>query len=243
MHSNWWFSLLTCAELMALAAVVFLMVWKRQLAKWPSLFTALSIELLTDLCCMALMSRPGHYRAYFYTYWPSIALQAVIRLWVIGDVIRAFPGIDILSSRVYLFVGVAGATMASCAAYFCYHTSGAPAHGLQNMALLLNRCVNIAWATFLVAVLGSIKLFNLGWDRYAATISNGFFMRICAGLIVGELMSINSITMRIFANSLDSACSIAVFSFWICAISREQDCPEAHIQGDVPTLARTRSPA
>lgn len=218
-----------------------MLILRRRVGKWPFLFTALVVEMATDLACMVLIHH-GTYQAYFYTYWISQGLQSILRLWVIGDIIRSFPGIDIVTSKIYIFVGTAGATMAIASATYCYQTTASPAHSMLRTVLLMNRCSNIAWASFIIAVLGSIKLFNLGWDAFGAGIANGYFLRVCAGMIVGELIALKSIKMRLFANGIDSIASIAVFIFWAALIIRGKLVSGAHGLNDVPAINGTNKP-
>lgn len=217
-----------------------MLVWRRHIKRWPFLFTALTAELLADVAGMLLIGH-GTYHAYFYTYWTAQGVQSLLRLFVIGDIIRSFPGIDILTPKIYIFVGTAGATMAIASAAYCFHASSSTAHSMLASALLMNRCSNIAWVSFIIAALGSIKLLNLGWDPFGARVANAYFLRVCAGMVVGELIAQRSIKMRLFANGLDSFVSIAAFSFWAALIIREKIVGEAH--GDVETLNGTPNPA
>jgi hypothetical protein len=230
---NWFTSLLTALEMLSLAAVVFIMIWRRQWSRWPSLLTVLSLELATDIACMLLMHYQGHYMAYFRTYWISEAFQAVLRIWVIADIIRNFPAIEILPSTVYLFVGVASGTMAAASAVYCYHSHPHVADGqIQNLAVMLDSCVSIAWSTFIAVVLMSIKVINLGWDPYQARMANGFFIRIIVGLVVAELLGVDSHTKRIFANVLAQIASIAVLLYWIDVITKQKPSPGAGVWDD-----------
>jgi hypothetical protein len=242
MHANWLFQFLAYTEMAGLVAVIFAIIWKRQLAAWPSLFAAISLELSTDVSCMILMHLPGHYSAYFFTYWISAAVQSLLRLWMIADIMRSFPGLDFIPAKLYLFFGIAGATMAATSAAYCWHIhSGSipnlptfrhvqdfysPAcikilrHAAPDIATLINRCVSIAWASFTIVMLLSIKLLRFGWSETGARIANGVFVRLCFGLVIAEMIAVKDVKIATLANGLDSLVSIGVFCCWAHAIIR-----------------------
>jgi hypothetical protein len=220
MQSNWWLNLLSPLEIIALAAVLFAILQRRILSRWPSLFTALLLEMTTDFVLGFLIQNGGHYKIYFYGFWITTGIQAILRLWIIGDIVRSFPGIGFLPRSAYLFVGTAGAVMALASAVYCYQGSARLDQDIVSTTVLLNRCVNIAWLTFAVVMMGSIKRMNLGWSPQGAGMASGIILRICTTAVASELLSRPEKWLRLAADGLQSVCSIAIFVFWVYTIAR-----------------------
>ncbi len=239
MQSNWWLNLLSGLEIAILAAVAALMLARKLTARWRSLFCYVLVQLAMRLFLVYYLFYPkGHYRIYFWIYWDSTALLALLRLGMIGDIVRSFPGLDFLPNAVYWFITITGMTMAIASGTFCYHHSAA-FHEAQDTVVMLNNCVFIAWTTFLVSFLASIRLFNFGWSPQGACIAFGVFLHMSAGMIVAYLLMFKQridiplvtgpflpqsnivvqIKIRLLANLMDS-CSIVVFCSWVLFVFR-----------------------
>jgi hypothetical protein len=134
----------------------------------------------------------------------------MLRLWIIGDIMRSFQGIDFLPSKIYLFVGVAGATMGLASAYYCFHSPGKLPEQWINLAFMLNQCVNVGWSTFCIAILAAIKLINLGWNPSGAKVTVAIVMRIVGDLLVGEMFTSHFRIIRVLGNCFDSIMTIGV---------------------------------
>lgn len=235
MSSNWWLTLLSYAELAGMICVCGALIWKRQVGRWPSLFAAIILEFTTNVALLAFIHLHTPYRTYFYAYWVSQGVQELLRLWIIADIMRSFPGVEILPAKLYLFIGVAGATMAFASGYYCWHLHYPLTRTIQETAFLLDRCVAIAWVTFSIVFLSAIKILHLGWSPIGARIANGVFLRLAAGLIIAEGINQHVKQIRLLANGLDSVFTIAVFFFWVYTIVatptdfvQEELSPEPH---------------
>lgn len=233
MQSSWWVNLLCGLEVPALICVLASFWNKSLVARWPALFTSLALELAADLMLGFLMYMHFPYATYFYVFWITSGIQSVVRLWIIGDIMRSFPGIDFLPGYVYQFVGIAGAVMAAASAIYCYHASPSLGEELMGAVLILNRCICVAWLSFAVVVLASIKLINLGWSPNGARLGSGVFLRICAGAIASDLLAQSSLGLRMAADGFQSVCSIAVFISWIYYIHHNH---QNHAEGCVVQL-------
>jgi hypothetical protein len=200
-------------ELAGLSGVILMLVKRRLVKDWPALFSAVCLELGTNAFLLAWMAGHGRYKVYFYAYWWSAALQALCRLAIIADIIHSFPGLTFPKSKVYLFLGTAGAVMLALSIYKCFGHKYLFTNW-RDFATLLNHCVYVAWATFGVMVLIMFKAVNLGWHPLAARLTVGLFARTC-GLVLISQLYLHKPSIRAVANGLDSLCSIAVFLFWI----------------------------
>jgi hypothetical protein len=234
--------LLAPLEMVGLGCVVASLLLRRQAHRWPALFSALVLELSTDVVLLWLIHHPGHYTPYFYIFWISSGLQAILRIWIIGDIVKSFPSIDFLPYSVYFFVGVAGVVMAAASATYCFQGSSQLPQDLVGSVVLMNRCVNIAWISFTAVILCSIKFLNLGWSQQGARITTGVVLRLCSIALVSELLTHPSPRLRSAANGFDSICSIAVCFFWVYCISRNPRLPSAPTEGDCLTLPDRSGP-
>jgi hypothetical protein len=87
-------SLFTYVEpLMCIAAIVFLL--RSEVARSYGYLTALlSVRLVSDLVCLSVIHLPATvstqacYRIYFYTYWGSYAVEAILSLLVIYSIFK-----------------------------------------------------------------------------------------------------------------------------------------------------------
>lgn len=248
-HSQW----LICLGVLEAAAiaVALLSVARSGLARrFPSLAFALAVELASDVALDVMLHRPNLYTDYFWIYWASVFLLSAIRLWIIVDVVRSFPGIGFLPRSVYLFVGTSGLAMAAASVAYSLHGSGlcpqmtnllsskaslycfiaCMRNDAAPVVILIDRCVCVAWMAFYFSLLLSIKILRLGWSSAGAHVANGITARICACLVVSWLLSSPSAHIRLLANIFDSLCSIAVFLFWFYQFSRPLQIPES--EGD-----------
>jgi hypothetical protein len=241
MLSNWLLSALEPIELGSLVVAIIALLWMRLAFKWPFLLAALVSELMVDAILAWFLHRKAPYATYFYVYWLGlIALQALIRLGIITDIVRSFPAIGILPETAYWFVGIAGATMAVASALYCFfgspHSATALSMHIKDSAVLFARCVSVAWLTFFVVMLASIKLVNLGWSPIGAGICNGVTARVCYATLYGELMMSKSPRVRLLGNEFESLCTIAVLLFWAYQFVRNSDPRATDVAAENPIV-------
>jgi hypothetical protein len=238
MRSNWWLTALALLEMASLAGVLYLLIRRRLLATWPLLFINLAVELATNVCLEGMILGHARYRHYFYLYWGSSIVRSLLRLGVFVDILRTFEGIDFLPKKLYLFVAVAGLSMATASGVYTFHDGFRSAMQTAEFAVLVNRCVHIAWMAFAIVALASIKLFNFGWDEMSARIANGLFARSAATIAITALYSYPSKPLRLFANGLDSVLSIAIFFYWVYQLRRPAVQPRYQENRDSTNLHR-----
>jgi hypothetical protein len=221
MHVSWWMHCLDVIEMGALACVLILILWKRLFSRWPALLFALAFELATDLRLHYLLLHPvGTYKKYFYTYWIAMGIQAFLRLFIIADIIRSFPGLDFVPKRIYWFFGVIALTLSGCAGLYFFRSSHHGAMQIKDCAVLLDQSIWVAWGAFFVAYLTLFKVLNFGWSGLGASITAGFGVRVCIGMTIAGLRTNESIKLRATANILESLATIVVFISWVCSFSR-----------------------
>jgi hypothetical protein len=88
---------LTYAELAATATVLLVMTYRKQLAEYTMLASFLGVRLVSTLGCMILLDvstggshahRLLMYRAYFYSYWASYAIEALLGIGIVYSIYR-----------------------------------------------------------------------------------------------------------------------------------------------------------
>ena len=88
-------SLLSYLEPVFCAFVLTALIRSGSLRKFPSLAALLSVRLLSSLACLSFVSltdkgieRHLAYKLYFYTYWSSFAIEAILSLVVIYSIFK-----------------------------------------------------------------------------------------------------------------------------------------------------------
>jgi hypothetical protein len=218
-HSNWWLSILSLLEAAAPAVALAILLVRRLAPLWPSLTAALAFEVLVDVSLYVLLHVPHHYATYFYLFWIASGVQAILRLWITADIVRAIPGIGFFPRTAYLFVGVLGVVMAVAAAAYTWQDPVSIKEHVVFSILLLNRAVNIAWVAFFLTMLALLKLLRIGWNPLGACVTTGVVLRICASAVAAEMYTRPSHSIRLVANTLESIGTILVLGFWAYAFS------------------------
>ncbi len=219
MQFDWWLSALTLLEVLAPMVALAVLLARRLAPLWPSLTLALAVEVLVDVSLYVLLHVPHQYATYYSLFWIASSIQAILRLWITADIVRAIPGIGFFPRTAYLFVGVLGLVMAVAAAAYTWQDPVSVKDHLVFSTLLFNRAVNIAWVAFFLTMLALLKLLRIGWNPLGACVTTGVVLRICACAIAAELYTRPSHTIRLFANGLESVITIAVLGFWAYAFS------------------------
>jgi hypothetical protein len=237
-ESNWWFSALTLLEVLAPIVALTVLLRRKLAPLWPSLTAALAVEVLVDISLYVLFRIPHLYGAYFYLFWIASGVQAILRLWITADIVRAIPGIGFFPRTAYLFVGVLGVVMGIGAAVYTWQDPVSLKDHIVFSVLLFNRAVNIAWVAFFLTMLAMLKLLRIGWNPLGACVTTGVVLRICGSALAAELYTRPSQSIRLFANGMDSIATIAVLSFWAYAFSSAssytaEDLPETEDSDDI----------
>ena len=217
MTSNWWMTLLEVLELLSPALVLLVIARRNLMAVWPSLTTALSFELISNVVLCTLLHQQHFYRPYFYCFWISSGVQAVLRLWITADIVRAIPGIGFFTRSTYVVIGCIGLVMAVASAAMTWHDPVTQSR-IVGTVLLLNRAVNIAWIAFFVSVLAALKLLHIGWNPVGARITGGLVLRIGASALAAEFYTHPSRPLRLWGNAVESVATIVVLVFWAMSL-------------------------
>jgi hypothetical protein len=219
--SNCWLTSFSWIEVGVIAIALVLVARKPKLwAQWPSCCLYVLVEFCRNIVLMVWLYPSSHHRASSLTYWISQGVLSLLRLWVIVDILKSFPGLDFIPRKLHLFVAVAGATIVLASVWYCHQAYITPMMQFKQTIVLINQAVSIGWAMFGIALLGSIKLFNLGWEPRGASVACCLFVRVCTDLLVARLYATHAPNARISGMFIDTFCSIALYVSWSCLLVR-----------------------
>lgn len=217
MHSNWWMNSFAVCELSLQIAAVTFILRSRIASGWRLLTASLMLDIVTYVACGLMIGRTDLYAPYFYTYWSTSALQCLLRLAIAYEVARSFPHSAQVPRSLKLCAVLFSSGLAASCVLLSIRTAPEMGELLSNTALLLNRSVNFAWLGLLIGTLGFAKLFAFGWSRIGAHIAAAISLRICATVIVAEVITGRSSNWRLASYGFESLCNIAVL-LYICII-------------------------
>jgi hypothetical protein len=225
MHTSSLFNFLALAELCSEAAVLLTLFRVGLSRQWPSLVASLASELVSGIALQLLIHIPGHYKAYFYTFWWSQLALILLRFSLAADIVRSLPGTRFIPWKIYAIAGTAAAIIALASAAVCFPGDPHLSSAFARTTVLLDRAATIATGSFFAVALGSVKLLGLGWREDAARIAAGTCIRIAGALVVSEVLVTGFLQARVWANILDSVVTIGVMLFWNYCLSSLQSVP------------------
>lgn len=221
MLSNRWLTSLSWIEVGVIAIALVLVVRKPKLwAQWPSCCFYVLVEFSRNIVLMVWLYPSSHHRASTLTYWISQGVLSLLRLWMIVDILRSFPGLDFLPRKLHLFVAVFGGTIVLASVWYCHQAYITPMTQFKQSIVLINQAVSIGWAMFGIALLGSIKLFNMGWEPRGASVACCLFVRVCTDLLVAKLYASQTRNVKVSGMFIDTFCSIVLYVSWSCLLVR-----------------------
>jgi hypothetical protein len=200
-------------------AILATLVLRRSWSIWRSIAMYCICDLGFDI---ALVSNHSHYGRYFYLYWAAMAANALLRLWILYDVLDSFPGVAFIRSELRWLVAVIGTVMAAGSYYVAFHDTRIFSKELQIAALNLDKCVSVLWGAFYLAALVGIIIFHLGWSRRGAYVANGLLLSTAANVIVPSLLAGNS-RAALTGRVLLSIISLASLAIWLFALSQPEE--------------------
>ena len=232
MHFSWWDTILSSLEMAGLFAVICAILHAKLLSKWPSVFAAVSLELVSDLTMTWYLSHPKGwwlqhphaYPTYFAVYWGGSALQSMVRLWIFTDIVRSFEGLDFIPLWVNQLIFMVGASIAVTCAATCFysnpHSLPQGSTGMKAFAVTLDLAVNIGCLAFIVGALVCARAFNFGWSPLGAYVTNGMILRVSSKAVLAQILEGNSRRNTLIATAFDSTCNFAVLFFWVWAFEK-----------------------
>lgn len=193
----------------AYLSLAFIMTLQKSYRRWPFLYSLAAFEILSGASLLSLQGQ-DHYSAYFYTYWASKIIRAILGLGLIFDIVRAIPGISLAPRHLLIGFTAAAATMTTGSAWVA--SSGGPqSFQFTMMALSLDRCIAVTWATFSISLFCAIGFCGLAWTLTP--------LRIAAVFLVLTLISgANAYGMSSWlpiAHKIDTFFGFCTVGIWI----------------------------
>lgn len=218
-HNSLFFTICFGIGIVVEVAILATLILRRSWGTWRSIGMYCVCDLGFDI---ALVCNHSKYSRYFYLYWGALAVNALIRLWILYDVLDSFPGVKFIRSELRWLVAVIGTVMAVGSYYVAFHDTRIFSKELQIAALNLDKCVSVLWGAFYLAALVGIVIFHLGWSRRGAYIANGLLLSTAANVVVATLFSGNSRAV-LLGRFLLSVVSIASLATWLFALSQPEE--------------------
>ena len=219
MHNSLFFTVCFALGIVIEVAILVALILRRSVSTWRSIAVYCICDLAFDIALVMNHSAYGHY---FYLYWASMAANALLRLWILYDVLDSFPGVAFIRGELRWLVAVIGTVMAAGSYYVGFHDTRIFSKELQIAAFNLDKCVSVLWGAFYLAALVGIVIFHLGWSRRGAYIANGLLLSTAANVIVATLFAGSSRALLI-GRVLLSVASLAALAVWLFALSQPEE--------------------
>jgi len=218
-HNSLFFTVCLWIGTVVEVSILATLVLRRSWGIWRSIGMYCICDLAFDI---AIAFNHSIYKRYFFLYWGALAVNAIMRLWILYDVLDSFPGVAFIRSELRWLVGVIGTVIAAGSYYVAFHDTRIFAKELQIAALNLDKCVSVLWGAFYLAALVGIVVFHLGWSRRGAYIANGLLLATAANVVVATLFSGNSHSV-LAGRFLLSVVSIVSLGTWLFALSQPEE--------------------
>lgn len=197
-----------------------IMTYRRSYSRWPFLYSLAIFEILSEVILLNLTGHT-HYAAYFYTYWASKIIRALLGLGLIFDIIRAIPGIGLAPRHLLIGFTAAAAAMTTGSAWLA--SSGGPqSFHFTMMALSLDRCIAVTWATFSVSLFCAVGFCGLGWTPTPLRVAATFLvLTLISGANAYAMSAWLSIAYKI--DTFFSLCTVGVWITWSAIMHFEKE--------------------
>ena len=188
---------LTCLSPILCVAIVYLLVRAKMARAYAYLLALLSTKAFSTCGLLALLYLVGHgvskfkvYPVYFYLYWSSFAIEAILSLFVIYGIfllaMDPLPGLKKLGVLIFRWVGAISIAVALGVA-FTPHASGikfmtATVTQLQQTSSILTLCL-------LLFVCFAIRPMGLSYRSRIFGVSLGLGMLATASLCTAAMIS------------------------------------------------------
>lgn len=188
--------------------------------RWPFLFSLAAFEAVIRSYLLTL-NTIDHYTVYFYTYWAAEAVQGLLILGLIFDIIRRIPGIKYAPSHLAAgFVALAGAISGGCA--WLAHSGGSHTFHITMMVLSMDRCIVVTWGAFALSLFWSIGFCGFGWTATLIRMASNLliFILVC-GISIYAMSAWPQYAYQI--DKFTSLCITGVWIFWSGIIYLEKE--------------------
>jgi hypothetical protein len=212
--------ILSYLEPILCAMLIFFLIRNHAARQYVFLTTLLSVRLASSIICLGLIWMPGielhlAYQAYFYVYWISYALEAILSLLVIYSIFKLamapLKGLQTLGMLVFRWVAAISIAVAMGVA-FTPHLSGvkflvAIVTQVQQTSSILTLCL-------LLFVCFAIRPMGLSYRSRIFGVSFGLGFMATTDLVRSAWMSHGSTRMYTTVNLMSGLAVCLTFLIW-----------------------------
>jgi hypothetical protein len=199
--------------------ICILLVRKHLSGQWPSLLTYCAASLFLDLI---LFIERANYSSYAHIVWFWIGMAALLRLWVLVDVVRSFRGAGFIGYRIRLAIFAVAFILAAGSWALASLEHDPKTRELFAAAVFIDRSVAFAWSAFLVTIVAAIRAYGLAWTRTAIRVTWGLGIKIGTATLTSVLVSVATRPVRHAALNASSVISVAAIAIWLNAMWRDR---------------------
>lgn len=201
---------------MTAQTAVLLRLYNNHLTRqWPSIASMMWLAITSNLYLIPMMHSHSHYRQYFYIYWATSGLAALLRFWLIADVAKSFTGLDFIPLRFHMWSTLIAFVTALGICCWSFRDYPRLAQGVHSV-VLYSGSFSLGWMAFLAVLLGIYHIPRIAWDSVGSQVTQGFILQL-AGSGLGSLLLTYSHTFHTLSYLIDSSCSIGCYVLWSSA--------------------------
>ncbi|KAA6459594.1 hypothetical protein DYQ86_15865 [Acidobacteria bacterium AB60] len=164
---------------------------KRAWREWPAVFSFVAFKAFVSLALVSIMlSDPGtgdlYPAIYFYTYWISSALAAILEVWIVTEIgcRVAPPAGRVLDKAIPTLAAIflIGSLFVSDSSPVTFTLE------LTRLVVSLDRAAALAWLASFVSLWYASEFLGIRWDRVQIGVAIGFTVHSIGDTAVAWLL-------------------------------------------------------
>ncbi len=221
MYSGQIQSLLAFADPIFLSTALLFLVRQKLAKRYPSFATFLSFRLVSTVTLFLMLAEPHatSYKAYFYTYWISAAIEAGLVLWCVGQMfsiaLSPLNGIRRLASATFGCMCVLSLLIATA---MTISTPDTGTRFLMEMVSQIVRFESVLVLCLLVFLAFASHMLGLSFKSRIFSISLGFGF-LAAMNLLNSAMIIKNTTLNSSATLVLACAGSIAFIIWNLALA------------------------
>jgi hypothetical protein len=199
-------------------ALTVIVAQHRRYRRWPFLFGMCLFEITFNLVIVCLSH---NYRGYFYTYWISEIVRALLGLGIVFDIIRAIPGVR-LAPRNLVIGFIAASSLMTAGSAWLASSGGIHTFHLTMMAMSLERCIAVTWGMFAVSLFCALGFCGMAWTRTPLRMATAFLvLTLTSGATAYAVSTWINFASKIY--DVFDFCTIGVWISWSVIMHHERE--------------------
>ncbi|WP_103934379.1 hypothetical protein [Bryocella elongata] len=177
---------------------------------------------------------------YFYTYYTAEGLSALLRIWVMWDVLRSIPGRGLRPRNAWIaLLSMASVLVAGCI-WMAVGEARTPVAFLNAVTRLNIACCYI-WMAFFTTCLWTVKREILSWSRDGMQIVQSLTAQASTA-VLSSLLLTGTAASLVIGYLISSAMGVFVLIAWLHCFTRKPEIvslPE-RIASSLPSFTRAQ---